>query len=75
MMDQGLQIQSQMLDHYLQALKLPSFKSNYKKKAIDSLKLGLSYESFLYELAETEVLGRQHRRIQSNIKLARFPNL
>ena len=75
MTDGSLQIQSQMLDHYLQALKLPTMKASYKSQASDSLKLGMTYESFLMQLAEAEVLGRQHRRIQSNIKFAQFPNL
>jgi DNA replication protein DnaC len=65
----------QALSSYLQALKLPSMRESYKQAAEDALKLGASYETFLYNLAQSEVLGRETRGIQTRIKQAGFPHL
>ena len=67
--------QTQTLEHYLQTLKLPSMRANYKQAAEESLKLGTSYETFLYRLSEAEVLGREQRSVQNKIRLADFPHL
>lgn len=66
---------SEALSTYLQALKLPSMRESFRQEAEDALKLGSSYETFLYNLAQAEVLGRETRSIQTRIKQALFPHL
>jgi DNA replication protein DnaC len=63
------------LDHYLTILKLPSIRDSYKRVAEESLKTSLSYEEFLYNLSEAEVIGRETRQVQACIKKALFPSL
>jgi len=70
-----VQIQTQALDGYLHTLKLPAVRANYTKEALEGLKLGINYETFLYRLIEAEVLGRETRRVQTKIRLAQFPHL
>lgn len=65
----------EILDQYLQTLKLPSMRASYKKEAEESLKSGDSYETFLCRLSEEEVLGRLNRHVQIRIKKAQFPSL
>jgi DNA replication protein DnaC len=65
----------EMLNHYLESLKLKSMRENYRKEAEDSLKCGASYEKFLCRLSEQEVLGRLNRKVQVGINKAQFPSL
>jgi DNA replication protein DnaC len=65
----------EILDQYLETLKLKRMKSNYQKEAEDSLKTGDSYEKFLCKLSEQEVLGRLNQHVQMRIKKASFPSL
>jgi DNA replication protein DnaC len=67
------QIQTEILDGYLQSLKLPLLRRSYKQIAEECLNLGSSYEAYLYLLVEAEVLGRETRRVQNKIRLAGFP--
>lgn len=63
------------LDHYLDTLKLKSMRDNYQKEAENSVKTGASYEKFLLQLSEGEVLSRLNRHVQTRIKKAQFPSL
>ncbi len=61
------------LSHYLKTLKLLTFLSEYPKVAKRCVQEDATYESFLLDLSEREVLGRQSRAVQQRIKKARFP--
>lgn len=63
------------LEYNLKHLKLPTFLSHYKAVGESCKEKGDSYESFLYQLSEKEVLGRQSRAVQQRIKKAKFPGL
>jgi DNA replication protein DnaC len=63
------------LDYYLDTLNLKSMRENYQSVAEDSLKAGASYERFLCQLSEQEVLGRLNRQVQVRIKKAQLPSL
>lgn len=63
------------LDYYLDTLKLKRMRENYQSVAEDSLKAGASYEKFLCQLSEQEVLDRLSRHVQVRIKKAHFPFL
>lgn len=65
----------EILEQYLQTLKLPSMRASYKKEAEESLKKGDSYEVFLCRLSKEEVLGRLSRQVQTRIQKAHFPSL
>jgi DNA replication protein DnaC len=61
------------LPHYLKTLKLPTFLSEYPKAAKRCTQEDSSYETFLLDLSEKEVLNRQSRAVQQRIKKAHFP--
>lgn len=63
------------LTSYLTQLNLSSMLASYQHEAERCLQRGDSYETFLYNLSEQEVLGRLSRRIQVLIKKAYFPTL
>jgi len=48
---------------------------SYKSEASTCLKLGSSHETFLHNLTEAEVLGRETRQIETRIKQAGFPHI
>jgi DNA replication protein DnaC len=72
---EDIQNMSAILSDYLQILKLPCMRASFKEEADRALKLGSSYETFLYNLTHAEVTGRETRRTQSLIKGALFPHL
>ena len=64
---------TQLLDSYLKALRLPCFLSNYRRFAEDAAQQNLGYDRFLLALAEQEVRQREQNRQIRRIKQARFP--
>jgi len=66
---------SLLLDTYLKQLCLSTFARNYRPFADDALRQNLSYDRFLFALAEQEVAHRQTTRQTRYIKQARFPAL
>ena len=62
-----------LLEHYLKALKLPSFLREYPKTAEISQKDRADYQTFLLRLAEREIQDREVRARERRIKAAKFP--
>jgi len=63
------------LAYYLKTLKLPTFLNQYESVAERCTSQNAGYEDFLLNLSEQEVLGRQSRAVQRNIKKAKFPTV
>lgn len=61
------------LEHLLKTLHLGSFLEQYADLAQDAQRAGWSYEQFLLELAEQEVIRRTLNRQRRLIQQARFP--
>jgi DNA replication protein DnaC len=64
---------TQLLDSYLKALRLPCFLAHYRRFAEDAAQQNLGYDRFLLALAEQEVRQREQNRQIRRIKQARFP--
>ncbi len=64
-----------LLESYLKALRLPAFVQQYRRMAEDAARDNLSYERFLFALAEQEVQQREAHRRSQCIRAARFPVL
>ena len=64
-----------LLEHHLQALRLPTFCREYNKVAQQCAAEGVDYPRYLLRLAEWEVLEREQRATERRIRQARFPVL
>jgi len=62
-----------LLEHYLKALRLPTFGREYDKVSQQCAQQGLDHPRFLLRLCELEVLDRQARAMERRIRNARFP--
>ena len=61
-----------LLDHYLKALRLPTFLREYDKVAQLCAAEGVDYPRYLLRLSEQELLDRERRATERRIKQARF---
>jgi len=61
------------VNEYLKELKLPVMASQYKDKAKEAIKRNLSYEEYLGELIQEELIIKREKRIQSRLNKAGFP--
>lgn len=59
----------------LKELHLPAIRQDFEEVALIAQKESLSYEKFLLELVERELISRQNRRRERNLKLAKLPAL
>jgi len=64
-----------LLEHYLKELKLPTMLRDYASLASCAARENRSYEQFLLQLVERELLDRQQRAKERRIQAARFPTL
>jgi DNA replication protein DnaC len=64
-----------LLESYLKQLRLPGFLRNYREFADDAAQANLSFDRYLFALAEQEVTQRQSHRQVRLIKAARLPVL
>jgi DNA replication protein DnaC len=64
-----------LLESYLRQLRLPSFLHSYQQLATEAARSNLSYERYLFALAQEEVANRDVRRIERLIQQAHFPVL
>jgi DNA replication protein DnaC len=63
------------LEANLKALRLPTFLKEYEDVAKESVRKNASYEDFLRDLSEKELINKQSNAIQKRIKQAQFPVL
>jgi len=63
------------LEANLKSLRLPTFLKEYEGIAKESVQRNASYEDFLRDLSEKEVINKQSNAIQKRIKQAQFPVL
>ncbi len=68
-------VQKALLESYLRQLKLPTFVQNYQAFAQDAARSNLSFERYLFGLAEAEVLQKEANRVERCIANAKFPVL
>lgn len=61
-----------LLEHYLKALRLPSFLREYDKVAQQCAAEGVDSPRYLLRLAELELLDREQRATERRIRSARF---
>lgn len=59
---------------YSKELRLPVFRRDYKEVAVESVKQGLDYETYLLQLMEREYELRVENRKKSHIRQAGFPS-
>ncbi|SRR5258708_4328087 len=64
-----------LLESYLRQLRLPTFVQSYQSLATEAARTNLSYERYLFGLAQEEVTNREVHRIERTIQQARFPVL
>src|SRR5207302_5934320 len=64
-----------LLETYLKQLRLPCFAQSYQTLAQEAARTNLSYERYLFALAQEEVTNREAHRIERAIQQARFPVL
>ncbi len=63
------------LEANLKALKLPTFLKEYAVVAKESVQKNASYEDFLKDLSEKELINKHSNAVQRRIKQAQFPVL
>lgn len=68
-------VQRAVIGEYLKELRLPSFARRYEELARQAVASGWSYEDYLRELLESEVLTRAERRAEKLLKGALFPDI
>jgi DNA replication protein DnaC len=68
-------LQQAVIGEYLKELRLPSFARRYEELARQAASSGWSYEDYLRELLESEVLTRAERRAERLLKGALFPDI
>ena len=61
------------LRHHLEALRLPTFKSEYDKLARQCAAEGKDLVLYLLRLCELELIERERRMVERRIKAAKFP--
>ena len=64
-----------LLAHHLKQLKLPTFLRDYAAAAAVCGRRNASFETFLLQLSERELIDRQQRATERRIKAAKFPTL
>ena len=64
-----------LLAHHLKALRLPTFLSQYEKVAGECAKDGTDHPRYLLRLVELELIDRERRMINRQIRAARFPTV
>lgn len=64
---------SEKLTLLFKDLRLPGFRSSYQEVAEVAEDQGWSFVDYLTHLAELELEGRQHRRIQRNLRRSKLP--
>src|SRR5579859_652618 len=64
-----------LLENYLKQLRLPCFAQSYQTLAAEAARTNLSYERYLFGLAQEEIASRDAHRIERTILQARFPVL
>jgi DNA replication protein DnaC len=62
-----------LLKHHLKALKLPTMTAECEKVAARCARENVDHLGFLLQLAELELLEREHRAAARRLKAARFP--
>jgi DNA replication protein DnaC len=62
-----------LLSHHLKALRLPTFLSQYEKVAGECARDGVDHPRYLLRLAELELIDRERRMIDRQIRAAKFP--
>ena len=62
-----------LLAHHLKALRLPTFLSQYEKVAGEAARDGVDHPRYLLRLAELELIERERRMIDRQIRAAKFP--
>lgn len=62
------------LEKLLRALKLPTFVAMHREVVTRAEKQGWSFQRFLQELCELELVERNTRRISRNLKASRLPS-
>ena len=72
-MEKGVAKPQVLLAHHLKALRLPTFLSQYEKIAGECAKDGTDHPRYLLRLAELELIERERRMIDRQIRAARFP--
>lgn len=68
-----MSLDTQQLETCLKQLRLSSFVQNYHSFAQDAAQAKLSYEQFLLNLPEQEVIQRDHNSQQQRLKAAKLP--
>jgi DNA replication protein DnaC len=64
-----------LLEAYLKQLRLPGFLESYQALAQEAARTNLSYERYLFALAQEEVARQDAHRIERAIANAHFPVL
>ena len=64
-----------LLEHHLKQLKLPTMLRDYASVAAICGRANESFETFLLQLSERELIERQQRATERRIKAAKFPTL
>ena len=59
--------------HHLKALRLPTFLAQFEKVAGECAKDGTDHPRYLLRLAELELIDRERRMNDRQIRAARFP--
>ena len=72
-LEKGVAKPQVLLSHHLKALRLPTFLSQYEKVAGECAKDGTDHPRYLLRLAELELIDRERRMIDRQIRAARFP--
>ena len=72
-LEKGVAKPQVLLAHHLKALRLPTFLSQYEKVAGECAKDGTDHPRYLLRLAELELIDRERRMIDRQIRAARFP--
>lgn len=72
-MEKGQAKPQVLLGHHLKALRLPTFLSQYEKVAVECARDGVDHPRYLLRLAELELIERERRTIDRQIRAAKFP--
>ena len=72
-LEKGVAKPQVLLAHHLKALRLPTFLSQYEKVAGECAKDGTDHPRYLLRLAELELIDRERRMIDRQIRAAKFP--
>jgi len=72
-MEKGQARPQVLLAHHLKALRLPTFLREYEKIAGECARDGVDHPRYLLRLAELELIERERRMIDRQIRAAKFP--